>query len=74
MLLLQVLIQILKEKNFDLISSVFKVKLLSELGFFSAKNLKDSKTKQVLEFLENEEFEKIKEKVNSSNEFFRSLY
>ena len=67
-LLLEFLDEILKENNFDLISSVFKVKLLSELGFFSAKNLKDSKTKQVLEFLENEEFEKIKEKVNSSND------
>jgi len=67
-LLLQYLDEISKGNNFDLISSVFKVKLLSELGFFSAKSLKESRAKRVLEFLENEDFEKIKEKVNSSKD------
>ena len=67
-LLLKYLDEISKGNNFDLISSVFKVKLLAELGFFSANSLKESRAKRVLEFLENEDFEKIKEKVNSSKD------
>src|SRR3990167_9212024 len=46
-LLLEFLDEISKENNFDLISSVFKVKLLSELGFFSAKTLRGSKSQKI---------------------------
>src|SRR3990167_6280314 len=67
-LLLQYLDEISKGNSFDLISSVFKVKLLSELGFFSAKSLRGSKSQEFLQSLENDDFEKIKEKVNSSKD------
>ena len=63
-LLVQYLKKCSDEDDFNLVSSVFKIKLMSQLGFFSASAFKNSKTKRVLGFLENEEFEKIKEKIN----------
>lgn len=54
------------EEDFNLVSSVFKIQLLSNLGFFSATSLKDSKTKDVLKILEEEEYEVIKRKLNLS--------
>ena len=62
-LLLEFLNEISKENNFDLISSVFKVKLLSELGFFSAKTLRGSKSQKFLEDLENDNFENLQKRV-----------
>lgn len=52
-----------KKDNFDLISSIFKVKLLSNLGFFSAKTLNAKNAKKVIEILEEEDFEKIEAKI-----------
>lgn len=40
------------EENFNLTASVFKIKLLKKLGFFSSYNLKDSKAKDFLALLE----------------------
>ena len=62
-LLISYLARIEREENFDLVSVVFKIKLLKLLGFFSAKNLKESKTRAVLELIEDEDFLKIKEKL-----------
>lgn len=72
-LLLKFLNEILKENNFDLISSVFKVKLLAELGFFSAKSLKGSKSQKFLEDLENENFENLQKKVKLDKENYLKL-
>ena len=65
-LLVRYLKNIENGENFNLVSIVFKIKLLSALGFFSASFLKDSKTKKVLTFLENEDFDRIKEKITKS--------
>lgn len=72
-LLLQYLAEISKGNNFDLISSVFKVKLLSELGFFSAKSLKGSKSQEFLQSLENENFENLQKKVKLDKENYLKL-
>ena len=72
-LLVEFLNEISKENNFDLISSVFKVKLLSELGFFSAKNLKGSKSQQFLQSLENENFENLQKRVKLNKDSYLKL-
>ncbi len=50
------------KSDFRLVASVFKVKLLSDLGFFSPHALKDSKTKDFIGILEEQDFEKIQSK------------
>ena len=72
-LLLKYLDEISKGNNFDLISSVFKVKLLSELGFFSAKSLKGSKSQQFLQSLENDDFENLQKRVKLDKESYLKL-
>lgn len=62
-LLVQYLDKINKVNNFNLISSIFKVKLLSNLGFFSAKTLNAKNAKKVITILEDDDFEKIEAKV-----------
>ncbi len=52
-------------EDFNLVSSAFKIKLLATLGFFSSHNLKESKAKTIFAIFENEDFEKIKEKIYS---------
>lgn len=61
------------EEDFNLVSGVFKIKLLSSLGFFSATSLKSSKTKDVFEVLENESFAIVKERVKLSKESYLRL-
>ena len=56
------------DKNFGIVSSVFKVKLMSLLGFFSAKSLTDSKAKSIFELLEDEEMETIESRIKFSKE------
>lgn len=60
-------------KDFNLISSVFKIKLLKILGFFSATNLKNSKTKDLLNLLEMEDFDKISLETNLSSQSYLKL-
>lgn len=59
-LLVNFLSRISEEEDFNLVSAVFKTKLLSRLGFFSARSLKGSKTKDFLEALEAESYSQIK--------------
>lgn len=59
-----------QEENFNLTASVFKIKLLKILGFFSSYNLKDSKAKDLLTLLEQHDSEsqtKIKTKISDQN-------
>lgn len=65
-LLVQFLKRCTSEENFNLVSAVFKIKLLSLLGFFSASSLKDSQTKDVIKVLEHEDFEAVKQKIRLS--------
>ena len=72
-LLVHYLKKITSEENFNLVSGVFKIKLLSTLGFFSSSTLKDSNTKKTLEFLENNDFDKVKEKILLSRQSYLNL-
>lgn len=60
LLLVHFLKKVTTEEDFDLVSSVFKIKLLSTLGFFSASAFADSKTKRVLQSFEENDYETIK--------------
>lgn len=59
-LLVNYLSKITGEEDFNLVSAVFKTKLLSQLGFFSARSLKGSQTKDFLQSLEVENYSSIK--------------
>lgn len=72
-LLINFLSKIEKENNFDLVSSVFKVKLLSQLGFFSAHSFTNSKAKYVLDNLETNDFESVKQKIILSQNSYLKL-
>ena len=65
-LLVQFLKKCDQEKDFSLLASVFKVKLMARLGFFSAKSTAISSTQKFLESLEFDDFEKIKSKFRLS--------
>ncbi|MDO8487574.1 MAG: DNA repair protein RecO [Candidatus Curtissbacteria bacterium] len=60
-------------EDFNLVSSAFKTKLLSALGFFSSHNLKDSKAKDVLLVLENEDFSVVAGKLNLTDSSYLKL-
>lgn len=51
------------ENDFNLFSIIFKIKLLSLLGYFSAANLKDSKTKNLLEKIEKSDVRILKDSI-----------
>jgi len=72
-LLVRFLKKIAIGEDFNLVSLVFKVKLLSTLGFFSAKNLKDSVAKSIFVTIENEDFDIIKEKFNFKESAYLKL-
>ena len=59
--------------DFNYISSIFKVKILSSLGFFSAKNLKQSKAKNLLEFMEENDYKTINTKVTLDKKDYLKL-
>lgn len=72
-LLVQYLDKVGKKDNFDLISSVFKVKLLSTLGFFSSKTMDAPKSKKVLSILEDDNFESIESKIRLGDKSYLKL-
>ena len=65
-LLVQFLKKCAHEEDFSLLASVFKVKLLANLGFFSAKSASAASTQNFLESLEFDDYEKIKSKFKLS--------
>ena len=70
------LVQFLKkceEEDFNLVSGVFKVKLLSTLGFFSNHSLKASQAKDIFAVLESQDFETIKSKLKFSQNAYLKL-
>lgn len=62
-----------KGEDFNLVSSAFKTKLLSALGFFSSHNLKDSQAKNILAILENEDFFLAQTKINITDDSYLKL-
>lgn len=61
------------EKNFNLTASVFKIKLLKKLGFFSSYNLKDSKAKDLLDLLEKHDSRQPQTKIKISPQSYLKL-
>lgn len=72
-LLVQFLKRSEKEEDFNLVSSVFKIKLLSNLGFFSSHPIKNLKTKEFFKVLEQEDFDTIKERTKLSEKSYLKL-
>ena len=72
-LLVNFLKKISKDEDFNLISVSFKVKLLSLLGFFSARNITNIKVKKVLGIVEDEDYERIKQKINLTENSYLKL-
>lgn len=72
-LLVQFLKKVTGGDDFNLISSIFKVKLLSTLGFFSAKFSGDPKTQKFFAILEEEDFDSIKNKIKASKPGYLKL-
>ncbi|HSX18881.1 MAG TPA: DNA repair protein RecO [Candidatus Saccharimonadales bacterium] len=72
-LLLEFLKHLQSEDNFQLISSIFKIKLMSQLGFFSSRNLKETKTREVLAILEDKEYEVVKSRLQLSEGSYLKL-
>jgi len=72
-LLVNFLKKISKDEDFNLISVSFKVKLLSNLGFFSARNITNIKVKKVLGIVEDGDYETIKQKINLSRNSYLKL-
>lgn len=59
--------------DFNLISTSFKTKLLSTLGFFSSHNLKDSQAKNIFAILENDDFKLAQGKINLTDSSYLKL-
>lgn len=60
-------------EDFNLVSSAFKTKLLSALGFFSSHNLRESQAKSVFAILENYDFTVCTEKINITDSSYLKL-
>lgn len=72
-LLLSFLKKIDMGEDFNLISSAFKLKLLSALGFFSAGSLQYSNAKDLLTMFETDNFESLKENLTINDENYLKL-
>lgn len=72
-LLLKFLNEIEKSENFNLISIVFKIKILSLLGYFSTGNIKNLKTKEFLSKLEKEDLNSLIKSVSLSDKNYLKL-
>ena len=67
-LLVKFLKEIDRQENFSLLSSVFKIKLLSSLGFFSSQSLKSTKAKRIFNILEKTDFDSIDTQIKLSKD------
>lgn len=72
-LLKEALIDLNEHNDYKMTATVYKVKLLSSLGFFSTKNLKDSNVKKLLSILEYDNLIQIKVKVKLDDKAYRKL-
>lgn len=61
------------EPNKNLALAAFKIKLLSLLGFFSTKNLKESNSKKLLDDFESEDFFVLKDKLGVNGKYLKLL-
>lgn len=61
------------ESNFDLISSAYKVKLLAELGFFSAQSIKNKNAKIFFSKLQSESYKNLKDEISIDKKTYLKL-
>lgn len=54
------------EEDFNLVSNIFKIKILSCLGFFSSREFAQYKSGEIIKFFEHQDFNLIKKTVNLS--------
>ena len=73
MLLLDFLKRIEDHEDFDSLSCAFKVRLLSNLGFFSSQTLKNSTAKNVLMSFEQDNLDSIKKNLKLSAKSYLNL-
>lgn len=62
-LLVNFLKHITSGEDFNLVSTTFKIKLLTGLGFFSQEQIKNPKTKNVFSIIESHSYEQVKSKI-----------
>lgn len=62
-----------KEADFELLATVFKIKLLKSLGFFSSNHIKTSGAKEILNFLETQTIADIKQKNINKSSYLKLL-
>lgn len=72
-LLVNFLKKITRDENFKLLTSVFKVKLLSNLGFFSSRNLRNLRLRSFFEALESQDFDEVKDKIKLEDKNYLKL-
>lgn len=65
-LLVNFLNLVAKGEDFNLISGIFKIKMMSNLGFFSSKSYESYKSGEIIRILEDEDFNFIKSTVKLS--------
>ena len=67
-------LKVIKENNnYELLLVAFKIKLLSMLGFFSSKNLKDSKSKDLLQNFETKDLQTLHKKFKTGYKYLKLL-
>jgi len=72
-LLIDFLDKVDREEDFNLISVAFKIKLLSALGFFSARSFKGSQTQSLIKLFEEENFAHLKENLKVGESSYLKL-
>lgn len=65
-LLVNFLNLVTKVEDFNLISSIFKIKMMSNLGFFSSKSYETYRSGEIIKILEDEDYSLIKNTVKLS--------
>lgn len=60
-------------EDFSLVSSCFKIKALSNLGFFSTVMMKDKKAKAILDIMEGEDYDFVSKKVKLTSRSYLKL-
>lgn len=72
-LLVDFLDKVDREEDFNLISVAFKIKLLSALGFFSARSFKGSQTQSLIQLFEEENYAYLKENLKVQESSYLKL-
>ena len=62
-----------KEENFNLLSTIFKIRLLRALGFFAPESVKKENVKKILKLLESESIGQIKKNQKITEQSYLNL-